>query len=156
VLSSRIQHYQALASCLRTNVFTPGCRGYTYSTGAPNEAGLILDSRASWDWLRSHSAALENVLVVGNSLSTAVAVQLASTLEAEQQLDRPEEHGKEVGVSSHERPCGVVLLAPLRRSLTRTTSLDSCRNSCQSGLSLPLPVGLAYAERNLARSIKSE
>jgi len=44
------------------------------------------------------------VLVVGNSLGTAVAVQLASALEAE--------HGKEVGVSGRERPRGVVLLAP--------------------------------------------
>jgi pimeloyl-ACP methyl ester carboxylesterase len=156
VLPSRIQHYQAFASCLRANVFAPDCRGYTYSTGTPSEAGLIIDARASWDWLRSHSAAPENVLVVGISLGTAVAVQLASALEAEQQLDGPKEHGKEVGVSSHERPRGVVLLAPLRRSLTRTTSLDSCRSSCQSGLSLPLPVSLAYAERNLARSIKSE
>jgi abhydrolase domain-containing protein 12 len=47
------------------------------------------------------------VLVVGNSLGTAVAVQLASILEAETQLD-----GKEVGVSGRESPRGVVLLAP--------------------------------------------
>jgi len=52
------------------------------------------------------------VLIVGNSLGTAVAVQLASTLEAEQQLDGPEEHGKGAGLGNHERPRGVVLLAP--------------------------------------------
>ena len=52
------------------------------------------------------------MLVVGNSLGTAVAVQLASALEAEQQLDGPEVHRKVVGVSSRERPRGVVLLAP--------------------------------------------
>jgi abhydrolase domain-containing protein 12 len=109
VLPSRIQHYQAFASRLRANVFALDYRGYADSTGTPSEAGLIIDARASWDWLRSHGAAPENVLVVGNSLGTAVAVQLASVLEAEQQLDGP---GKEAGVSSRERPRGVVLLAP--------------------------------------------
>jgi abhydrolase domain-containing protein 12 len=107
VLPSRIQHYQAFASRLRANVFAPDYRGYADSTGTPSEAGLTLDARASWDWLRSHGAAPENVLVVGNSLGTAVAVKLASALEAEQQLG-----GKEVGVSSRESPRGVVLLAP--------------------------------------------
>jgi abhydrolase domain-containing protein 12 len=112
VLPSRIQHYQAFASRLRANVFAPDYRGYADSTGTPSEAGLILDARASWDWLRSHGAAAENVLVVGNSLGTAVAVQLASALEAEQQLDGPGALEKEAAVSSLERPRGVVLLAP--------------------------------------------
>ena len=112
MLPTRIQHYQAFASRLRANVFAPDYRGYADSTGTPSEAGLILDARASWDWLRSHGAAPENVLIVGNSLGTAVAVQLASTLEAEQQLDGPEEHGKGAGLGNHERPRGVVLLAP--------------------------------------------
>jgi len=65
---------------------------------------LTLETLASWDWLRSHGAAPENVLVFGNSLGTVLAVQLASALEAQQQLDGSEEHGKEVGVSSRERP----------------------------------------------------
>lgn len=112
MLPSRVQHYQAFASRLRANVFAPDYRGYADSTGAPSEAGLILDARSSWDWLRSHGARPENVLVVGNSLGTAVAVQLASALGAEQQLDGPKEHGKDMGVSSRERPRGVVLLAP--------------------------------------------
>ena len=73
---------------------------------------MSLDARASWDWLRSHGAAPENVLIVGNSLGTAVAVQLASALEAEQRMDGHKEHGKEVGVSGREGPRGVVLLAP--------------------------------------------
>ncbi len=52
MLPSRIQHYQAFASRLRANVFAPDYRGYADSTGTPSEAGLILDARASWDWLR--------------------------------------------------------------------------------------------------------
>jgi abhydrolase domain-containing protein 12 len=62
VLLSRIQHYQAFASRLRANDFAPDYRGYADSMGTPSEAGLILDAHASWDWLRSHGAALENVL----------------------------------------------------------------------------------------------
>ncbi len=113
VLPSRVHHYQAFASRLRANVFAPDYRGYGDSTGAPSEAGLGLDARASWDWLRSHGAAPENVLVVGNSLGTAVAVQLVSALEAEQSLGgNDEQSGKEEGVSSREKPRGVVLLAP--------------------------------------------
>jgi abhydrolase domain-containing protein 12 len=112
LLASRVQHYQAFASRLRANVFAPDYRGFADSTGTPSEAGLIIDARASWDWLRAHGAVPENVLIVGNSLGTAVAVQLASVLEAEHQLDGTEEHGKVVGVSSRERPRGVVLLAP--------------------------------------------
>ncbi len=114
-LQPRIRHYQAFASRLRTNVFAPDYRGYADSTGTPSETGLALDSRASWDWLRSHGAAPENVLVVGNSLGTAVAVQLVSALESEEQPGRnAEQHGKEVleEGSSRERPRGVVLLAP--------------------------------------------
>ena len=51
-----------------------------------------------------------------------MAVQLASVLEAEQQLDGPEEHGKVVGANSREKPRGVVLLAPLTSD---ETLLDS-------------------------------
>ena len=102
-LSSRVQHYQAFASRLRANVFAVDYRGYGDSTGTPSEAGVVLDARTAWDWLRSHGAPPENVLVIGNSLGTAIAVQFVSELEAEQV-------GKdEVG---RERPRGVVLLAP--------------------------------------------
>ena len=98
-----MQHYQAFASRLRANVFAIDYRGYGDSTGTPSEAGLTLDAHTAWDWLRSHGASPESVLVVGNSLGTGVAVQFVSALEAEQ-------GGKEEG--SRERPRGVVLLAP--------------------------------------------
>ena len=103
VLPSRVQHYQAFASRLRANVFALDYRGYGDSTGTPSEAGLTLDAHTAWDWLRSHGAPPESVLVIGNSLGTAVAVQFVSALETEQ-------GGKEEG--GRERPRGVVLLAP--------------------------------------------
>ena len=68
----------------------------------PSEAGLTTDALAAWDWLRAHGAAPEDVLVVGNSLGTGVAVQFASALQ-EIQLER--------GVEP-QTPRGVVLLAP--------------------------------------------
>ena len=109
VLPSRVQHYQAFASRLRANVFAPDYRGYGDSTGTPSEAGVILDARTSWDWLRSHGAPPESVLIVGNSLGTAIAVQLVSGLEAGQP-GGDEQGAKEEG--GRERPRGLVLLAP--------------------------------------------
>lgn len=103
-----MRHYQAFAARLRANVFAPDYRGFGDSTGTPSEAGLTLDARAAWDWLRESGAPAESVLVVGNSLGTGVAVQFVSTLEAEQ-LGRDEQGFEE---SALERPRGVVLLAP--------------------------------------------
>jgi len=107
-----VQHYQAFASRLRANVFAPDYRGFGDSTGTPSEAGLILDARAAWDWLRSHGAPPESVLVVGNSLGTAVAVQFVNGLEAEQLSGGDGQGGKEGDGAGRERPRGVVLLAP--------------------------------------------
>ncbi|KAH9015729.1 Alpha/Beta hydrolase protein [Lactarius deliciosus] len=99
-LRSRVQHYQAFASRLHANVLAPDYRGFADSTGTPSETGLSLDALAAWDWLRAHGAAPENVLVVGNSLGTGVAVQFASALQELERGERP------------QRPRGVVLLAP--------------------------------------------
>jgi abhydrolase domain-containing protein 12 len=111
ILRSRVHHYKAFSSRLRANVFAPDYRGFADSTGSPSEAGLTLDARAAWDWLLDHGAPPENVLVVGNSLGTGVAVQFVSALESEQrQMNSVDKHRvKEV---SHEMPRGVVLLAP--------------------------------------------
>ncbi|KAI9450805.1 Alpha/Beta hydrolase protein [Lactarius psammicola] len=96
-LRNRVQHYQAFAARLRANVLAPDYRGFADSTGTPSEEGLSLDALAAWDWLRARGAVPENVLIVGNSLGTGVAVQFASAL---QEMQEP------------QRPRGVVLLAP--------------------------------------------
>jgi abhydrolase domain-containing protein 12 len=100
-LRFRVQHYQAFAARLHANVLALDYRGFGDSTGTPSEAGLTVDALAAWDWLRAHGAPPENILIVGNSLGTGVAVQFASALEEMQ------EHGSEP-----QRPRGVVLLAP--------------------------------------------
>lgn len=55
-------------------------RGYPGSTGSPTEAGLSLDARAAYDWLRQRHAA-RDIIVHGHSLGSGVAVRLASEVE---------------------------------------------------------------------------
>ncbi|KAI0294467.1 Alpha/Beta hydrolase protein [Multifurca ochricompacta] len=114
-LRSRVQHYQAFAARLRANVLAPDYRGFGDSTGTPSEVGLTLDARAAWDWLRARGALPENILIVGNSLGTGVAVQFASCLESEgEDEDKRSGGGKAEwgGETRREQPRGVVLLAP--------------------------------------------
>lgn len=65
-------------------------RGYGRSDGKPSEAGLYRDADAAYEWLLARGFPAERVVIHGESLGTAVAVELAS-----------------------RRPCaGVVLEAP--------------------------------------------
>ena len=54
-------------------------RGYGNSAGNPTEAGLHLDAATAHDWLISQGIAADRIAVVGESLGTGVAVQLAAT-----------------------------------------------------------------------------
>ena len=56
-------------------------RGYSGSTGAPTEAGLLEDARAAYAFARAHAPAARIVLY-GESLGTGVAVALAAEVEA--------------------------------------------------------------------------
>ncbi|KAH9021717.1 alpha/beta-hydrolase [Lactarius pseudohatsudake] len=117
----RVQHYLAFAARLRANVLAPDYRGFADSTGTPSEAGVVLDARAAWDWLRVRGAAPASVLVVGSSLGTGVAVQFASALEEEADAgDRRTKSGIAGWVhpappAVRERPRGVVLLSPFSK-----------------------------------------
>ncbi len=53
-------------------------RGYGGSTGRPTEAGLLTDARAAYDWLTARGTAPGMIALVGESLGTGVAVQLAA------------------------------------------------------------------------------
>lgn len=139
----RVEHYQAYATRLRANVLAPDYRGFGDSTGTPSEEGLTVDARASWDWLRAHCASPGNVLIVGSSLGTGVAVQFASSLEdevtraraiKEPRIVNPRGYGRHMRIGGHdgtwargsaavqERPRGVVLLSPFSKL---ETLLDS-------------------------------
>ncbi len=53
-------------------------RGYGASSGTPSEEGLINDALASHQWLLERNIEARDIVVVGESLGAAVAVQLAS------------------------------------------------------------------------------
>jgi hypothetical protein len=53
-------------------------RGYRGNPGTPTEQGLYEDGRAALRWLGSAGIADRDIVVVGNSLGSGVAVQLAS------------------------------------------------------------------------------
>ena len=137
VVRIRVQHYRAFAARLGANVLAPDYRGFADSTGTPSEAGLTVDTRAAWDWLRAHGASPDSLLVVGSSLGTGVAVQFASALEEEAlrvEAEAPRvaksyvvsrdyarmgrgsgNRTRGCGAAVRERPRGVVLLSPFSK-----------------------------------------
>jgi pimeloyl-ACP methyl ester carboxylesterase len=59
-------------------VFFLSYRGYGASTGSPSEAGLVRDALAAYDWLTAQGVKPETIALVGESLGSGVAVQLAA------------------------------------------------------------------------------
>jgi uncharacterized protein len=58
-------------------------RGYGESEGTPTEAGLYADARAAYDFLRGPlGVPARRIIIYGHSLGSAVAVELATTVEA--------------------------------------------------------------------------
>ena len=79
----RTDTYRALSSGAsdKIHVLAVDYRGFGYSTGSPNEAGLVTDGLAIVDWAL-HVAQIppERIVIVGQSLGTAVAVAAAEQL----------------------------------------------------------------------------
>jgi fermentation-respiration switch protein FrsA (DUF1100 family) len=53
-------------------------RGYGGSTGSISERGFMIDAVAAYDWLIGKGATPQTIVLVGESLGTGVAVQLAA------------------------------------------------------------------------------
>ena len=53
-------------------------RGYQGNPGSPSEQGLYEDGRAALRWLNSNGVSTSQVVAVGNSIGSGVAVQLAT------------------------------------------------------------------------------
>lgn len=53
-------------------------RGYGGSTGSPSETGLLTDAKAAYDHLRAQGVEPDRIVLVGESLGTGPAVQLAA------------------------------------------------------------------------------
>jgi fermentation-respiration switch protein FrsA (DUF1100 family) len=53
-------------------------RGFSGSTGAPSEKGLLIDGLAAYDWLRAKGFADRDIVLHGHSLGTGVATYVAT------------------------------------------------------------------------------
>lgn len=54
-------------------------RGFGGSTGTPTEAGLLIDANTAYDFLMAQGVTPDHLVVIGESLGTGVAVQLAAS-----------------------------------------------------------------------------
>ncbi|MEM6586823.1 MAG: alpha/beta hydrolase [Pseudomonadota bacterium] len=79
-MASRANRFAAYQGAGLDVVFV-SYRGYGGSTGTPTEAGLISDARAAYDWVLSKGVGPGDIALVGESLGTGVAVQLAAQRE---------------------------------------------------------------------------
>lgn len=78
---ARVPTYRFLAG-VPVHVLAVEYRGYGRSSGVPSEAGLYRDAEAAYDWLvREKQIAPRRVIAFGQSLGTAVAVELATRRE---------------------------------------------------------------------------
>ncbi len=58
-------------------------RGYSGNPGTPSEEGLYQDARGAWQFLREDKGLAENdIVLLGNSIGSGVAVQLATEVRA--------------------------------------------------------------------------
>ncbi len=73
--TERLQFYRALG----WGVTFVSYRGYGGSSGTPTEQGLVTDANTAYDWLITKSVDPHSIVVVGESLGTGVAVQLAAS-----------------------------------------------------------------------------
>jgi uncharacterized protein len=69
---------QAFFAKLGFGLLAVSYRGYQGSTGSPTEEGLHLDAEAAYSWMLNSGVAPGEIVVLGESLGTGVAVQLAA------------------------------------------------------------------------------
>ncbi len=69
----RIEAYRQLGF----GVFFHSYRGYAGSGGSPSEEGLVSDGIHVVDWLKGQGIGLDKLIIIGESLGTGVAVQVA-------------------------------------------------------------------------------
>jgi fermentation-respiration switch protein FrsA (DUF1100 family) len=77
--ADRAGNYAFLAKALAAKgigLLAPSYRGYPGSTGAPSEAGLLVDGLAAFDWLAAQGDG--DIVLLGQSLGSGVAVNTAA------------------------------------------------------------------------------
>ena len=75
-LTHRIHLLEPLLS-LPAAVFLLDYRGYGRSAGQPSEAGVYDDAQAAVDWLATHGMPHERIILYGESLGGAIAIETA-------------------------------------------------------------------------------
>ncbi len=53
-------------------------RGYGGNSGSPSEAGFVSDAHLAYDWLTAKGLKADEILILGESIGTGVAVQIAA------------------------------------------------------------------------------
>ena len=76
-LTHRIDHMRSIVAA-GSSLLIPDYRGYGKSEGKPSEAGLYLDADAAYQWLIDQGHTPARIVIQGESLGTAVAVDLAA------------------------------------------------------------------------------
>jgi fermentation-respiration switch protein FrsA (DUF1100 family) len=76
-VSHRLDRALLAQARLRTDVLLFDYRVYGRSEGAPDEEGTYRDARAAWQWLVARGQPPERIVIFGESLGSAVALQLA-------------------------------------------------------------------------------
>ncbi|KAJ5082199.1 hypothetical protein N7532_011242 [Penicillium argentinense] len=79
-IGHRVPIAKAVLDTLHCNVFMLEYRGYGFSTGTPDEAGLKIDAQTALDYLRQRPETSDGKIVVyGQSLGGAVAINLVAS-----------------------------------------------------------------------------
>jgi len=81
-VSHRLDRALLLQSRLKLDVLLFDYRGYGASEGSPYEEGTYRDARAAYRWLVARGIGPERVVLFGESLGSAVALQVAVEVEA--------------------------------------------------------------------------
>jgi uncharacterized protein len=76
-ISHRLERVKLLVDALGVDVVLVDYRGYGQSNGRPNEAGLYADGAAIYGAARERGFAAEKIVLFGESLGSAVAIEIA-------------------------------------------------------------------------------
>jgi fermentation-respiration switch protein FrsA (DUF1100 family) len=76
-ISHRLERTKMLVESLGLDVFLVDYRGYGKSSGSPSETGLCADGEAIYDAARARGFTPEHIVLFGESLGGAVAVETA-------------------------------------------------------------------------------
>ncbi|HVO12395.1 MAG TPA: alpha/beta hydrolase [Vicinamibacteria bacterium] len=85
-ISHRLDRALAAQAQLGTDVLLFDYRGYGGSEGSPDEEGTYRDARAAWRWLLAKGQPPGRIVIFGESLGSAVALQLALDTEGARAL----------------------------------------------------------------------